>query len=602
MKLRPRRLGLLVLPTVIPFVAGALCSCGADADPPGPNPVQDKSSPEVGTAESPLSTDLCTLVNALGSTLPSLGGDAIGIDTLRCKPDKVDNLYFNGASKLAGNLTDLSILPYVTGGAYYCAMADADASSVDGTLDSALGRFGVSSQFDVTNRDPANTHVAGRRTGTFWLFGAGAKLAVQDIDITVPAETVGSSWWGGYLGVKASGYTWDFGAHVTFPVGPAPAVMVTLTPAFSARGPTRTDTNDSVRLSPVTSYNTLDPRYFYDAWAACGSSGCAANPFVNATEFQFDHLAACPANVASLTDHILPFANAHGGASCASQNFIYVDTLHNWFQFGRPSGDLADGEPDHTLQNTTDSSNYTFYAGLGVDVKFDVGIVKIDLNTQINLVGRDGFALRQRHERNPDANQGKGVERIWTQLNAQSRADATIKATVAVGGWLPPVTVTIPISLGDTGNIQAVRAPLNVQSDLTELNYTDAEHTALSLYNVKGVSKPNPDSARFACLNAPAAQKAPVAPDEPGAFLKNVATNAVDAIHPCSVTTCEPDGLHQVNYTWNSTQKRLNASSIRSTGCTSCVALDMRLCDASGNQLPAGTIREGGVDVSHCVR
>jgi hypothetical protein len=426
-------------------------------------------------------------------------------------------------------------------------------------------------------------HISGRRTGSLWLFGASAQLEEQHIDVKLPAETTPNGLWGSYLGLQTDGMPWNFSADVTFPVGP---VLVTISPEIHVRAPTRSDTNDSLKLSPSNSNNSLAPAYRFDSWYGCESNPpCAApvGPFVFANEILIEHFfVPCPGDIGNFTDGVLPYNSSYGGAGCASTNYLYLNGLNNWFQFGRPSGKLANGEPDHTITSASDptlaESNATMWASLGVDAKFDVDIVKIELKTSVSLASRDGFAVRQFQRR--DADMHHGTVDVWTELNAQSKADAAIKATIQIGGWLPPFTQTFSVSLGDTGNREAVAS-----GPVADIDYTDELHTKFDSYTVKGVTKADPDGARGQCVFGTPVTKSTPNPGDPATFLKQVATNAVNAVHPCNVKTCQPDGLHETDYKWDSTQKKLvvDPTGTHTDGCHICRNLMMNFCDASGN-------------------
>jgi hypothetical protein len=190
----------------------------------------------------------------------------VDVKQATCDDYKVDNAYFHGAGQLDQTLNDLYIYPFVTTGAYYCALQDADGAFVTGTI----GASGLSSKYTLYKRDPSTLTLSARRTSFLSLFGAQAALGVEDITIGFPTEkSADNNWWGGNMTVTSAGKQWDINAAVTFPVGP---VMVMIHPQIHMRSPMTSDTNDSLRLqsylngSPMSdASNVLSAAYKYDS-------------------------------------------------------------------------------------------------------------------------------------------------------------------------------------------------------------------------------------------------------------------------------------------------------------------------------------------------
>ena len=567
------------------FTASGLTACGGPTvDETAGSDLPDET---VGTTEQAL--DLCSIINPIRDALGAIGGSSVNV-TPYCDDNSINNTHFNGSGQINQTLNDLFVLPYVTNGAYFCGVADSDGVTAKGTLDSGLGRFGLDSRFTVLRRDPSAQVLNTQRIGTFYLFGAPVDIEVQDIDWTFKSEqTPDKKWWGGYMTVNSRSKDWGIDGSVRFPVGP---IMVTVRPSLHSKGPTLTQTNNAIKFASggtASATNQLAAAYKYDAWLACVTFGvgCPNNlvprSAVSTSDLIANHAAACPADVASTTDGILPYKNPYGGAACKTQNWIFLDTLHNWFQFGRPTA--GPGEPRHWLDNTDrsnlDTGNATMWANLGIEAAFDAGIAKISLDTNVSLAARDGFTVRQVHDMASDGS----VENVdfATELSAQSRAALTIKAMIELTGWLPPISYTFTIPLGER----------NQTSTGTVARYDDRDHTQFSSYKVKGQAVANPDQARLQCMTSttPVTKPAPPA-GQPAAFLKNVAAKAVDAIHPCLVKICA-DNVHQVEYKWDSAQKKLVVDKTL-TGCTICSKIEGHLCDASGNILKDGNGRSIG--------
>ncbi len=615
--LRFPSLSVLATAMSIPCVA----ACGADATSPAdPRPAdlggegQERTLSEAlsagsfanPTLTSPLSV-VCPLITGVQQYLlpkvPSVNLQA------HCSTDQVNDLYYNGSEALTNSLEDFLLVPAVTGGAFFCSIADSDGATVDGTLSSSLGRFGVTSQFNVTTRDAPNAHLTARRVGKFYLFGAGANLEVQDMDFKFPSEkTTGSSpWLGSYMHVQSAGIDWDISGSVTIPVGP---VMVTITPTLGSVAPTRSMTNNGIYFSPTNDTNMLPVNYSYSTWNTClQSSGCSEAGSAGAGLFQLDHALPCPTDITSGTDGTLPYFGHEFGAGCATQNFIFFDILNNWLHFGRPGAPEVGGadessagtastalEPNHVITNTTSTSiasggDATTAASLEVSAEFDAEVAKVTVDATVSLAARDGFAVRQHHVFGTDIGAFGNVV-VDTALSAQSKATATVKVTIETD-LLGPISDSFSFSLGDTGDREAPVAAGTTVPGYVSMQYRDGLTgsteangdylTGINQYLVKGVPKSDPDSARLSCvLASTATTKAPVKTDNPGPFLQNVASNFVKTVHPCHVQVCNPAGTSETDYEWNGTQL---AETTTHTPCSICTEWKMDLCDGSGKEL-----------------
>ena len=351
----------------------ALCSpcvlsaCGvADTAPDLPGVVSGDDDLQIGKVTSALDGSVCSTLKSVASFL--FNGAVFNLDQLECGNDTFTNTYFNGSEALANNLTDLDILPFVQQGAYFCGIADADGAHADAVL-GGLGGFGVQSDFNVTERNAQAAHVKARRTGSLVLFGVPAKLEAQDITFDLPVEkTSNNSMYGGYMTVNGDGAVWNFKGRVQFPIG---NVLITLAPAVHTRSPTQTMSNGGIKfvhtpppgVTMANFPNQLDSGFFFSNWVGCGtlSNLCPVSHVDQATFIQ-EHTATCPADVASLTDHVLPYSGPWGGASCKTQNFIFFDMLDNWFHFGRPNGSVVSSvrgptEPSNNITVTAPASD-----------------------------------------------------------------------------------------------------------------------------------------------------------------------------------------------------------------------------------------------------
>lgn len=604
--------GPLFLATIVVLFASTLSGCAAKTDDTASSPPKQEPNRVAVAQEALGSIDLCTLINGLKDNINQyvLSGTTAQINALDCGTDRITNLYYNGAELTSGTLSDLLMLPYVTTGAYYCALAEADGASVNGTLG---GWFGLESQFKVAIASPATTsgnfpRIVARRLGTVHLFGIPMKIQVQDLDWQFPFELgTGSTppWYGEYMSVRSEGKGWNFDMSATFPVGEV--LKITLHPQLHQALGTRTQTNNAIQFVPERSSNRLASDYYYATWDSCRQDVSCAHPVsaipddLLVIEHQFQ---GCLPNIGDFGDGQLPYYSTlggAGGAGCyyknAPHDFIFLDTLKNWFQFGKPSSSFvggygaAESEPDHVITTTDVVNNLsgvmrdaTFSAAITASGEFDFEFVKMLLETTATMATRDGFAVRQAHIQPVDSG-STHFARVWTDLNAQTKADLLIHVKLDFPGlpFVPPLEVSFTVPIDDNHNVESRNAS-NQSTVPSAMEYYDRPISDGSLgsrgfshYMVRGVDKPNPDAARIQCfLQNPAINRAPDEPEDPAPKLAQIAQGAVDYVHPCNVKTCQDTSI-ETDYKWSASKHQLQFE-IQKHPCSICANVQMNLC------------------------
>jgi hypothetical protein len=332
-----------------------------------------------------------------------------------------------------------------------------------------------------------------------------------------------------------------------------------------------------------------EPTSLYAVWEACNFTGgtCSfvLDTDVTASQFRADFATACPPEgVANPGDGILPYRRSYGGATCRDSAYIHYNLAKNWFHFGRPSNvaRAAEREPIANITNTTDQDllekNATVWTSLGVKVVLDAAFGQITVNSTLSLGSRDGFAVVQMQEPDPDIHIPRTYVR--TSLSAQSKADLTIVVSAKLLGWISPKPTTVVVPLGDTGNRRGT-TPWT-----SSIQYFEKQPTQFASYISNGTNFPDPEAKRAQCLQAARTETTPTPPGNPGDWIKRVATAAVNQMHPCNVRVCNKDTLIQTDYKWNNTTRTLVVNNDAGSGtgkvCTICSEVEMNLCNASG--------------------
>lgn len=536
-----------------------------------------------------------------------------------CSTTSPSGLYYHGSAPMDGTLTDLALLPVVTSGAYFCGIADAHGASASSTF-STLGKFGVESTFKVTQRDSKTASLRAERVGKLFLFGAGATLEKQELILSTPGEKA-SAQFGGYLRVQSKGVTWDWDPdRLRFPIATVGAgtIMIGVDLELHGRTPFVTMGNNLLVDQPGAPYR-------YDGWQSCLSANTGCGPQFCAPscgpsrpvpyeKYKKDHSGTCTGACSSLSDSMLPYHGAFGGASGGNANYIYMTPFRNWFHLGHtgPSGALpafSDGfvpiaaEPVARL-NTDDfaslARNATTWGKLKVDASWDAALAKITLGTTTTLAVRDGFAVRQlNHPQLFDlGTQSRDDITFQTAIDAEAAFDVDAKVIVDISLPAPfdPPPIEVPID-----NIVHENPPPRGRV-ATEIVYgaeTESQnpHSKFESYSVLGQPKADPDAARIQCQFDPAApiSRPPTPLSNPGAFLKEVAKNSIDALHPCNVSYCAMGNQYQC--AWNSSTKQLACTA--TPGCTNC-SHELDICDATGKVIRSKVRWDHNVEEPRC--
>jgi hypothetical protein len=609
--LRAFRRSAIAAVTAIAGSAFLGCAGEVTGEDPNSDPQAADSEPaQVSTVSEGLlslgSFDFCKAINELGKHINELvpTSNVVFSPPPDCRKDEVTNLYYTGAELTSGNLSDLLMLPYVNTGAYYCALAEANGA----TVSARSGPFGISSRFDVTLANPATkapgnvAEIHGRRMGTVYLFGVPFKVHVQDMIWKFPFELDNNSippFYGEYMSVHTDSNIWNFDLTATIPVGP---FLIKIRPQMHQNIGQKFGSNNAIQFSPENNDNRLASTYDYAKWleaetkcdqdpAHCSSrSVSAVSDDLLKLEHQFGPCLG--PDVGNFNDNMLPYYDTLGGAGAANcyystdpHDFIFLDNLKNWFQFGKPSAGsgLGEGETAHNLNVANVDSNFSggmkdasFTAGVTASGEFNFGFVKLFLATTASMATRDGFAVRQAHLQPLDTGVAH-TSRVWTELNAQTKTDLKIHLdlsfpTLPIPDLHPP-DITIPI--GDASN---ATVPSAMEYYDRPIRDGSAGLRGFSNYTAQGMSKPNPDQARVGCFLASAATNRGVdEPEDPAKSVRDLARGAVDAVHPCNVRTCNNWFLGEIDYRWDSDSHQL----VQSGGqlfCTQCANLKMNLC------------------------
>ena len=505
---------------------------------------------------------LCEALELLDGFDMADGPTGVFFDSLpRCSSSEARRLYYHGSAPIEGTLSDLKVLPFVTQGAYLCGIADAHDTRSRATF-GALGTFGVESHFRVTRRDPSQGRLEAQRLGKIFLFGVSATLERQDMAWTVPGE-LQSGQFGGYVELRVDQGSWDWNpAAISFPLAtPAGAVVVTLDLELHGRTPRDSMENNLIAAAIARPFR-------FDQWTSCladepgcGPDGlclevCGPSRPVPYIKYAFDHaLNACPGACGSLTDGMLPYFGAFGGASGSNGAYIYMSPFRSWIHLGRtgdstdrvPPAESFEAPPEEPVASlnldrfSSLGSHATTWGRLDLEVTYEAAIASITLGTTTTLAVRDGFAVRQRDT--PlgfDFGSTSGLKEIHLQTAIDSQAAIDIDARITVDVDLPafdPPEVTFHLP----NLVQRTLTP--GETTATKLSYfIDAPepHSELHRYEIRGLPESDPEQARLDCQFDEAAptRRPPTSVSNPGVFLKNVAERAIHAIHPCHVHYC----------------------------------------------------------------
>jgi hypothetical protein len=516
--------------------------------PPDPNP---------GPVNAP-APDLCSIVNTLKGG--SFGGFSLDAG---CSTASYDDLYYFGSTShhftLTGGEQTGPRTPEAMADALFCVLGSSEGPTADALQPTSVGRFGYSTSFHVTSRDPVQRHVAGQRVASVYLFGAPFVLEAQDFDASFPTEAESSSLpgfgsTGYYMNVKSSSTNWWVKGS-----GSVPGTPLTVSAGFSQSDPFRALQNNAISLrdtDPMAS--TVPSSYLWD------------NVFNSGGMF---HLTPTPAEVAShnadlnwsdadyrnLTDGRLPYDGAYGGAT---GTYAFLDPSNAYYRLGYPgaSATLANGGPA--------SPELT----LGFALSFD--IIQLGLNLDVKL--RSGFELDQGQDGGVDREQTKRGT-VATAIDAES--NTSLKGELILHdptGWFDPLldetfNVIDPLELGPA-HTPLASAEYDLSNGFPFSSYQSASSGAAA----------DPQAAIQSCLAAPPASAPPVTPDNPKHIMQRAEDLAGQWLYPCNVQMCRHDTSSLWTCTWNAQTKKLDCADTHQPCSNACFA-QADLCDTTGN-------------------
>jgi hypothetical protein len=318
------------------------------------------------------------------------------------------------------------------------------------------------------------------------------------------------------------------------------------------------------------------------------------------SKFVADHQRGCAGNCSSLSDGVLPYAGAYGGASGVNADYMYADPMTNWFSLGRarprtlttwlrtdvPNAQFRTQVPfdiDTNASTSTLKTQANAGGQLKVGASYDTGLVKSNVSLITTFAFRDGFSVQQQRETlvfdlgTPQVDQ----VRVWTDMDAESAIDVDLVATIDLNLPLfdpPPITITA----NDLVKKEWANHPAQLPAELIyDAAIDHSGHTALTSYKVNGVAKSSPDQQRFACLQSAATTFTPGNVTSADDFVKKVAKNSVTGVHPCDFTFCQ--GGKTYTHKWNLAKNNFDpATSV--IGCKVCDDI-LALCDGSNQPI-----------------
>lgn len=536
-----------------------------------------------------------------------LGSDAVSsiIDVApSCSLITREDLYYHGSAPISGAVSDLFVLPVVTNGAYFCGLTEADGTASDSTF-AALGSFGVKSRFNVTRQDPLKGRVEGERVGQIFLFGASATLERQDFVLETLQED-GRREVGGYLRLRAADSDWDWTPpklRVVVPAGPGAFEGSILFELHGRSSYKRTRNN---RIATIVGSNrpkgAVRSPFDFDEWLAClnrpqagctttfnpadpgGPSGdlclatrdCGPSRFTPFGKYLRDvNTNRCSGLCDQLSDGVLPYSGAFGGAGGVPTSYIYMDPFRNWFHLGR-TGHARKGNrryrvadvdsypsSSETLEPVAklDASNFaslednaTLWGRLILEAGYNVAdLFELETKVTTALAVRDGIAIRQNERGDIDAGASGDLVSVSTAVDSESALNIGVDVTVAFREPFFGQKIRHTQRFPNLVNKDREPAP-SVGSDLS---YRKENPSSMFSYEVDGRLLPDAEGSRIQCQFAserpPRRSSTPIS--HPGPFLKEVTKRAIDAIHPCDIRFCVNGQRHTCE--WDARNKRI---------------------------------------------
>ncbi len=518
---------------------------------------------------------LCDLMNQIPA------GNLIGVSIAKpwCRYYNYNNLYYLGSFRrsLVQGPTPASQRAIAMSDALFCALKEADGATADGTISTAVGRFGMSSRIEVPKVDPASRQLVGQRVGTLWAFGVPLDIDNQDFVVSFPTEQTPSTtlgrWIGYYMNLRSSTTSWGLG-------GSGQVGLFNLALNLGQDGYFRSLNNNGIAFASPSnvggsdSSNGANPKFLWDSvyagcdpcrasgafFCTCPSSGDLTqhNAFAGWTDDMYRNLG----------DGKLPYAGPTGGVS---GKYVYQDPSLNWTQLGFTSGGVTSEDPNNSGRPSTH---------LDFTVKLDYAI--ISLGVKLGVGFRSGMELSQgSYFRNEFREHFATVK---TSLEASSNAFLNVRLVIA-----NPFRPFGPDNLLDENFDIFNETRFNGPTEASRMEYDFAQGFPFSAYVASaahGSASSNPQGSHDACVAVPPVDRPLSPPGSPQDFLNNVKDAAQEQLFPCHVRMCslESHGAyrgHVRTCEWNRTTKQLDCVQTQQD-CTTCLEQSADLCSASG--------------------
>lgn len=587
--------------------SGTLTHCALDTG--SDIELEEFSAGEVDLALTP--DQICSTVNSIGTISLGTNSGSGGSNsdsgfvtiTPKCENDSGSELSYLGSTAPASFSGSVSRVLAQT---LYCSLTGSDNATALGTIDTAVGKFGIESKMNVYKRDSKALTLSAQRVGKLYAFGVGLDLENQDFQwnfasegqpqqsvkktngqsVTIPAHT------GQYAKMATQGHPWRIDASATFPIGP---VGMSIGLAFGSPRVNASNLQFPFDAADTRAYTMVATgssaavrRASWDTFiAACND--CKSKPPTGvpcdcptaAEQAQHDRVCSSSGCTDSFYNNLADGRLPHEGRRGASGPFWDAGkaTDSDWWHFGKPGAGAAisyraAGEPVFSVK--TDASGATTGLDLSVGAKFDVGVADIGLTVHMANDYQNGIAVRQ--YRVPFGDVNPLVQQTEVGIDASSATG--VDARVVLNVDIPFVGTTT--MLDETFDIVTRSSTFkaskpNIASKVV-WDYTGETPTIYKYYK-NGV-----DSSWSSCLSAPTVSEPPIEVRDPKEFVAAIKAAIPTKLYLCNVKMCVKDTVagapHVKTCTWNKTTKKLVCTN--STASCSCADNAADLCDASG--------------------
>jgi len=580
--------------------AAAQVGCGAPLD---------AGSDVVKTSEALSASDVCSLINTLGSMDLGLPVTV----SAQCPTRQASELTYVGSTPSIFSAVKSSQVAERS--ALYCALLEANGAFANALISTGFGSFGMLNRFYVPKSDPSKLTLSGERYAALTAFGLSLFLETQDFDWanrteqqlplvitrtggTAPFTETLPSAVGFYNSINTTGYPWAIDASANFPIG---VINTTISIDFHSMYNNILGRNidnlafnggdaRAYAIQPTgTAQDTARRNSFWSHFGQCGV--CPAgqpclSPCPTTTDFNQLFRPCVPvgpafdncndAYYATLNDGRVPHTDRIGAAG---PGFYDTGTVNDWWHIGKP-GVGARGsaiqplEPAYNMatHGTTDA---TTDLQIGLGFSYDAGVASIGLNIGMDAAIRGGAALRE-HFVGAD----RGPQPVAVDLGIDAEASAAVNAELVV-------VLDLPFG----GNTTVLDETFTLLSRRTAQSATNiASSVSWGLADGDGIQSFNfplhPTDTVTSCLASPAVNNPPVTITDPGTFVKQLKNQIQTELFPCNIRICgaAPGGGSTGRLTtcsWNAPTKNLTCATT-TTPCV-CGATGVDLCDARGN-------------------